>query len=99
MEYNITSKNQTSEQCFNSKHDLVRCNKIWQYFKARLHIIYINSKPPFLGCKGRSGGRSYGDGTRSKLVGQSHSFLAIFFSLQKYADVLENTLISQESLF
>ena len=57
----------------------MRCNKIWQYFWARLHIIYINSKPTFLGCKGRSGGRSYGDGTRSKLVGQFPSFVAIFF--------------------
>ena len=26
-------------------------------------------------------------------------FVAIFFSLQKYPDVLENTLISRESLF
>ena len=55
-----------------------------------VHIIYIYSKPAFLGCKGRNGGRSYGDGTRSKLVGQFPSFVAIFFSLQKYADVLEN---------
>ena len=30
-----------------------------------------------------------GDGTRSKLVGQFPSFVAIFFSLHKYADVLE----------
>ena len=68
----------------------MRCNKIYQYFKARLHIIYINSKPAFLGCKGRNGGRSHVDGTRSKLVGQFPFFVAIFFSLQKYADVLEN---------
>ena len=39
----------------------------------------INSKPAFLGCKGRNGGRSYCDGTRSKLVGQFPSFVAIFF--------------------
>ena len=38
----------------------------------------------------REGGRSYCDRTRSKLVGQFPSFVAIFFSLQKYADVLEN---------
>ena len=62
----------------------------------------MNSKPAFLGCKGRNGGRSYGDGIRSKLVGQFPSFAAIFFSLQKYADVLENNklkLTSRESLF
>ena len=38
----------------------------------------MNSKPAFLGCKGRNGGRSYGDGTRSKLVGQFTSFVTIF---------------------
>ena len=44
-----------------------------------LHITYINSKPASLGFKGRNGGRSRGDGTRSKLVGQFSSFFAIFY--------------------
>ena len=77
----------------------MRCNKIWQSFKARLHITYINPEPAFLGCKGTNGGRSYGDGTRSRLVDQFPSFVAIFFSLRKYADVIENTLFLRGSLF
>ena len=49
--------------------------------KARLHITYVNSKPASLDCEWKNGGRSHGDGTGRKLVGQFPSSVAIYIFL------------------
>ena len=64
--------------------------------KARLHITYVNSKPASLDCEWKNGGRSHGDGTGGKLVGQFPSSVAIYiFLTTKFVEIFLSIAVRQ----
>ena len=73
MEYNITRKIYTSEQCQNSKHDAIAIFSKPDY----ILLILTRNQLPSIVSEGKEAGRSHGDGTRSKPVGQFPSSVAI----------------------
>ena len=98
MEYNITSKFKHPNSATTLNKTSCVATKYSNIFKPD-YILFILTRNQLSSVEreGTEAGATVMEQGVNLLA--NFPFVAIFFSLQKYPDVLENTFISRESLF